>query len=107
MLAMSMVLIALGVLVYVNVHLMPMPMEGLSLAISNKVNKPFHSTKIMVDCAVVGLSILISLLFTKRLEGVREGTIITAVLVGKIMAVLGRPIEPLIREITRCDECDI
>lgn len=99
MLGMSMILIALGVLIYVNVHLIPMPMEGLTLALSYRTKLPFHNMKIAVDCAVVGLSILISLLCTRKLVGVREGTIITAVLVGKVMAIIGRPIVPMVRRI--------
>ena len=99
MLAISMVLIALGVLIYVSMELMPMPMEGLSLAVASKSGIPFHNTKIMVDCAVVGLGVLLSFLCTGRLVGIREGTILTAILVGKIIAVLRRPLAPLLRRI--------
>lgn len=99
MLAISMVLIALGVLIYVSMELMPMPMEGLTLAIASKSGIPFHNTKIIVDCVVVGSGILLSFLCTGRLVGIREGTILTAILVGKIIAVLRRPLAPLLRRI--------
>ena len=99
MLAISMALIALGVLVYVSMELMPMPMEGLSLAVASKSGKPFHNTKIMVDCVVVGLGILLSFLCVHRLVGIREGTILTAILVGKIIAVMRKPLAPVLHRI--------
>ena len=94
-----MVLITLGVLVYVSMELMPMPMEGLSLAVASKSGKPFHRTKIIVDCAVVGSGILLSFLCTGRLVGIREGTILTAILVGKIIAVMRKPLAPVLHRI--------
>lgn len=99
MLAISMALIALGVLIYVSMELMPMPMEGLSLAVASKSGIPFHNTKIMVDCAVVGLGVLLSFLCTGRLVGIREGTILTAILVGKIIAVMRKPLAPVLHRI--------
>ena len=96
MLIISMLLIALGVLIYVSMELIPMPMEGLSLAIAQKSGIPFHNTKIFVDCVVVGSGVLTSFLFTNQLIGIREGTIITAILVGKIIAILRRPLAPIL-----------
>ena len=99
MLAISIVLIALGVLIYVSVKLVPMPMEGLSLAVTEKVGIPFHNTKIIIDCIVVGVSVLLSVLAFHSLVGVREGTVSTAIVVGRVMAVFRRPLVPVIERI--------
>lgn len=100
MLLISIILIAIGISMYVDVKLVNMPMEGLTHAISEKIlkGKPFHETKVIVDCMVVGLSILFSLVFLGRLEGVREGTIISALVIGKAMKPIQKQLLPWIEE---------
>ena len=87
MLAMSIVLIALGVLLYMDAQLVPMPMEGLSSCVAKKLGKPFPTMKTVMDCVIVGTGLTLSLVFLGKLDGIREGTIITAVVVGKLIAV--------------------
>ncbi len=99
MLAISILLIAIGVLLYIEVDLVPMSMEGLSLAIAHKRKVPFHKMKIIVDCVVVVVGVVLSFLFLGRLVGIREGTVITAVVTGKVMATLKKPMAPIIRSI--------
>lgn len=99
MLAISMVLIALGVLLYIGMDLIPMAMEGLSLAVTKRFGIPFQNTKILIDCLVVGSSVAISLICTHRLVGVREGTILSAVFVGKLIGVLRRFLDPVLHRI--------
>lgn len=99
MLAISMVLIAIGIALYVDVKLIPMPMEGLTLACSGKFKVRFHNMKIIVDCLVVALSAAICIVFLGRLDGVREGTILSALLVGKVLAVVQKPIKPIVDHI--------
>ena len=99
MLALSIVLIALGVLLYMDVQLVPMPMEGLSSAIAQKISKPFPTMKMAIDCLVVLIGVVLSFVFLGKLDGIREGTIITAVLVGKLIAILKKPISPVVTKI--------
>lgn len=99
MLAASIVLIALGVLLYMDAQLVPMPMEGLASTIAKKLNKPFPTMKMTVDCLAVIIGIVLSFAFLGKLDGIREGTIITAVLVGKLIAVFRKPISPIIKKI--------
>lgn len=99
MLAISIVLIALGVLIYVSVKLVPMPMEGLSLAITEKAGIPFHNTKNIIDCIVVGASVLLSVVGLHGLVGIREGTVVTAIVVGRVIAVFRRPLLPVIERV--------
>lgn len=99
MLAISIVLVAIGVMLYVEVDLVPMPMEGLSMTLAKKVNMSFPNMKIIVDCIVVAAGVVISFLFLHRLEGVREGTVITAIVVGKLIALLKKPLSPIVQRL--------
>lgn len=49
MLAVSIVFIAVGVVLYIEVEMVPMPMEGLSLAIAGRTGVAFHNMKIIID----------------------------------------------------------
>ena len=99
MLAASIVLIALGVLMYMDVQLVPMPMEGLSSTIAKRLQKPFPTMKTAIDCLVVILGVVLSFAFLGVLDGIREGTIITAIVVGKLIAIFKKPISPVIKKI--------
>lgn len=98
MLAISIVLVAAGVYLYLSVNLLNMPMEGLTGAISKKIlpGKPFTEVKVLVDCIVVVIGIGLSLAFMGGLYGIREGTVLSALLVGKVMKVLKRTLDPMI-----------
>ena len=99
MLAISIVAVAFGVFLYMEVDLVAMPMEGLTQAIAKKVGKPFHNVKIVVDCSSVALGIVLSFVFLHGLLGIREGTVITAIVVGKIMGVFKKPLQAKIQKL--------
>ncbi len=84
LMAVSIVVIAAGVSLYVDVKLVPMPSEGLALAITQKFKKlAFHQVKMIVDCLFVIAAMLITFFALGEIQGVREGTVISAVMVGK------------------------
>lgn len=99
MTAISIVVISIGVALYVDVDLIPMPAEGLSLALSKKTGVSFPNMKMILDCSFVALAALLSLLFLHKLVGVREGTVLAALLVGKVVGFLQRWIKPLVRKL--------
>ena len=99
MLAVSVLLIALGILLYLEAELVPMPMEGLTAAIAKKLNKPFPTMKTIVDCVVVGTGMVLCFVFLGKLDGIREGTVITAVVTGKIIALLRKPLSPVLKKL--------
>lgn len=95
MMALSLVFIAFGIMLYVNVSLVPMPAEGFALALAQVQNRfKFHHTKIFADTLSVMLAIILSLVFFGKLDGVREGTIITALSVGALVKVFQKPFMP-------------
>ena len=74
MMAISIVLVAIGVAIYMDVKLVNMPMEGMTLAISDCFpNIEFHKIKIIVDCSSVAIGVVLSFLFLHGLFGIREG----------------------------------
>ena len=99
MLAASILLIGFSLVLYIDVQLAPMPAEGLVGCLSEKLRKPFSSMKTLVDCSSVLIGAVLSLLFLGRLVGIREGTILTALLVGKMMGLLRKPVGPIIKKI--------
>lgn len=99
MLAVSILLIALGILLYMDAELVPMPMEGLTAAIAKKLGKPFPTMKTVVDCVVVGTGIVLCLVFLGKLDGIREGTVITAIVTGKIIAQLRKFLSPTVKKL--------
>lgn len=99
MLAVSILFIALGILLYMEAELVPMPMEGLTAAVAKKLGKPFPTMKTIIDCIVVAAGIVLCFLFLGGLDGIREGTVITAVVAGKGIALLRKPLSPILRRI--------
>ena len=99
MLAVSIIFIALGILLYMDAQLVPMPMEGLTAAVAKKLGKPFPTMKTIIDCIVVGTGIVLCFVFLGGLDGIREGTVITAVVTGKIIALLRKPLSPMLQKI--------
>lgn len=86
MLAVSIIFIATGLVMYLDVGLINMPMEGMTAAISSlNCGWSFHRVKICVDCSVVALAALLSAAFLGELRGIREGTLLAAIFVGKLV----------------------
>ncbi|MCL2006480.1 MAG: DUF6198 family protein [Treponema sp.] len=100
MIAIATILVAIGVVIYANTKLVNMPPEGLANALVQKFPKrAFYQMKIVVDSTGVLIAIAISLLVFGRLYGVREGTIISAILVGQVIKFIQKPIKNIIEKI--------
>ena len=98
----SIPLVAAGVMLYLSPSILAMPGEGLSLAVSKKTGLSMGTSKTIFDCTVVALSAVASLLYFRGLVGVREGTVICALLVGFVFKLLQKPFQkPLLRFVER------
>ena len=98
----SIPLVAAGVMLYLSPSVMPMPGEGLTLAVSRRTGLSVGTTKTIFDSTVVVLSVVVSLLYFRSLVGVREGTVICALLVGFVLKLLQKPFQkPLLRFVER------
>ncbi len=83
----SIVIIGIGVSFYLIPGIMPLPSEGLVNAIveKGKGKYKFADIKVFVDSCLVAASALLSLIFLGGLKSVREGTILAALLIGKVV----------------------
>ena len=90
----SILTLALGVVFYVEPQMMPMPTEGLVLAISQKLKMPFGTAKVLHDSSFTVAACVLSFLLLGQLKGVREGTILTALFLGRVIAILKKRLSP-------------
>jgi uncharacterized membrane protein YczE len=81
------IFIGIGVSLYLIPDWIPMPAEGLALAITDisKGRIKFHQCKILLDVSWITISAVLSLVFLNRLVSVREGTVIDATCAGLIV----------------------
>lgn len=84
------VILGFGVYTEVLANVAMLPGESFVRAVSSTWKTEFGSTKVAFDASLTIIAAILSLLFTHRLNGVREGTIIAALLVGFIARLFGR-----------------
>lgn len=84
-------LVALGVSMEVTARLITTAGEGIVLAICKVAPIKFGNMKMIFDLILVAISITLSLLFLHHLDGVREGTVAAAVLVGQLARQINKP----------------
>ncbi|MBP2653616.1 MAG: putative rane protein [Firmicutes bacterium] len=77
-------ILALGVYLQVVANVIINPGEGVVKVIANKIGKEFGNVKVMFDFSLVIIGVIISLCAFGTIKGLREGTIISAILVGPI-----------------------
>lgn len=84
-------LVAVGVSFEVKAGVVVLAGEGVVLAICKVLPKvKFGYMKVGFDVALVVIACVLSIVFTGRLQGVREGTVAAALLVGLIAKQLGK-----------------
>ena len=98
MLAGSIVLISFSLVLYIDVQIAPMPAEGLVACIAEKYGKPFPKIKTLFDCASVLVGTVLCFVFLGNLVGIREGTLITALLVGRLVGYFRNLLNPFIQK---------
>lgn len=81
---------AFGVVFTITANIVPVAPDGLAQVISKKARIDFGKAKIYFDCIVVILSVSILLVNSKGLDGLGIGTILSALLVGRIVAYINK-----------------
>ena len=79
-----------GIVIYLGANLVPQAADGLVQAIMLKSGKSLPFVKNIFDLVSVALAVIISLLFLGSVEGVREGTLLAAICVGRVISILQR-----------------
>lgn len=82
-----------GVYLEVVADVVMLPGESFVRAIVQTWNTNFGTTKIIFDTSMAVIAAVLSFVFAGKLNGVREGTIIAALLVGFIARLLGKKLE--------------
>ena len=88
LLLLSCVVVAFGVLLEVQTEVVYLPPDGIIVAISKVLKKEFPKVKPFFDTTLVLIAAILSVVFLGYLAGVREGTIISALIIGPIVKVL-------------------
>ena len=83
-------LVAVGVSLEVKAGVVVLAGEGVVLAICQVLPVKFGYMKVGFDVTLVLTACILSLVFTQSLQGVREGTVAAALLVGLIAKRLGK-----------------
>ena len=84
-------LLSFGVMLYLAASIVPQPPEGVLLAINQISGWRVSTLKIVFDCSLVIICLIISSIFMGTpLYGIREGTIMAAVGIGYGMSIFNR-----------------
>jgi uncharacterized membrane protein YczE len=84
-LAAGILILAFGIFVEVRADVVVMPGEGAVLALAGLFRGEFGMVKTIFDSTLVLLACLLSFSLFGELKGVREGTLLSAVLVGSVV----------------------
>lgn len=84
------VILGFGVYIEVLADVVMLPGESFVRAIVQTWNREFGSTKVCFDVSMAVIAAVLSFVLAHRLDGVREGTVIAALLVGFIARQFGK-----------------
>lgn len=85
LMALSCFVLALGIWIQFKGSVAMLPGEAMNRAISQVTGKRYENVKIFFDVLYIIVSAVISFVAVGKLEGVREGSIIAAIVVGNII----------------------
>ena len=98
MLWMSILLISTGLAIYLAADLVSLPAEGIIDALMQKYPAlTFQKIKVVKDCILVMLAVATTLIFMGGIYGVREGTVLAALFVGRLAPPIRRVVEKALK----------
>ena len=92
----SCIVVAFGVLLEIQTEIVYLPADGVIVAISKVLKREFSNVEPFVDTSMVVMAAILSLVFLGYLAGVREGTIISAIIIGPIVKILKKYLDQYI-----------
>lgn len=90
------VICAVGATMYIIMDIVPNAPEGFNLAVSEYFRIPFSRSKVISDCLFIAIGVVISLLSVGRITAIREGTLISALLTGKLIGIFMKYLKPIL-----------
>lgn len=94
----SILTVSIGVVMFITMDIVPNAPDGLVLAICDKTGVNFAKIKVFFDCASVIIAVVLALLFIGNISTIREGTIISALLTGKAIGIISKPLAPWLKK---------
>lgn len=98
-LALSVFFTALGMTLMINMKLVQNPPDGTVNLIGTMFKKDIGKVKVAYDVVCVIVSLAISLVFLRRVEGFGIATVVSAVFVGRTLSLLQRNVGKLLRNL--------
>lgn len=88
MLAVSILVVAFGIFLYVPADIMPLAGEGTMLAVSEVTGFKFSNVKIGFDISMAVISLTVCLITVHSMGSVGIGTVVSAVMTGLVLGVI-------------------
>ena len=92
------VVLGLGIWIQYKGGVAMLPGEAMNRAVSRVTGRRYENVKIFFDVLYILLAGIICLVFLGRLEGVREGSVIAALLIGNIIRFYNRVFDSLTKK---------
>lgn len=89
-------LVSIGIIFEVTPKLLYLAGDGLMITVARLLKRPFGQIKMAFDITLVSFSIAAGVLLLHKIVGIREGTVISAILVGFVIGKLNPVISPFI-----------
>ncbi|MCM1005349.1 MAG: DUF6198 family protein [Prevotella sp.] len=84
------ILQATGVYMEIKPNVVKMSAEGFVNYASLRYNRKFGNIKVIFDLALVAMALVASFLFARQVDGVHEGTLVSAIAVGLLVTLISR-----------------
>lgn len=94
-------LLATGIAFQLVANISYMPGDGFVRTVSDEYGIAFGTAKVCFDVSIVVLAVVVSLCWFREISGIREGTVIAAVLVGFIIRLLQQPLRFVKRQLVK------
>jgi uncharacterized membrane protein YczE len=97
----SIFFMGLGIMLYLAADLIPQPADGVVLVVARKSGWKTHNVKVGFDTVMVGIAALVSLAAAGRVIGLREGTLLAMLGVGKTFGFFNKFLRPAVIRLLR------
>lgn len=91
-------ILAFGVSMEFTANVIMLPGEGVATALHQITGKEAEIVKIFVDVSMMASAVILSLVLFRGVNGVREGTVISAIIVGYIARQFCRLLNPIMEK---------
>lgn len=92
----SILVCAIGATLYIAMDIVSNAPEGLQLSFCERFKIPFSRVKMISDCLFVFVGFCISIFFLNGVTAIREGTVLSALLTGKLIGVFAKKLNPVL-----------